>query len=234
MPVGVAAHHRIGIFFKSPRPGEVKTRLVPPLTPVEAAELYRAFVSDTLALCRRVPGADLTLFHAGGSGEADPRDEIDGAAGLRCLPQQGVNLGMRMAGALDHLLADASAPVRALLIGTDSPDLPPDYIAQGFEDLERSDLVLGPAGDGGYYLVALKRPVPGLFEEIAWSTEAVYKQQVERAKGLGLGVAELPPWHDVDTIEDLNALRGRLATGAVAEKTASSTRRMLTKLASLK
>lgn len=238
MAEGAPARRRIGIFFKSPVAGRVKTRLCPPLTPDEAATLYAAFLADTLALCRRVPGAEVTLFHAGDSPTPDPRTGLPGAADLPCLPQRGEDLGARMADALDRLRDEADGPVRALLVGTDHPDLPVAHLEAAFAALATHDLVLGPATDGGYYLVGLSRPAPGLFEGVAWSTEVVYRQQVERAERLGLSRAELPPWHDVDTPADLAALRARLAdpvaAGGGGPEIAPETRRALMALASLK
>lgn len=232
---GVPARRRIGIFFKSPVAGRVKTRLCPPLDPAEAAMLYAAFLADTLSLCRGVAGAEITLFHAGESPTADPREALPGAAGLPWLPQAGDDLGARMAAALHTLLADGPGPVRALLVGTDHPDLPAGRIEAAFAALERNDLVLGPTSDGGYYLVGLSRPIPGLFDGIAWSTEVVYLQQVERAAALGVTRATLPAWQDVDTPDDLAELRQRLTLSAsLNPEIAASTRRALNSLASLK
>lgn len=235
MTEGASARRRIGIFFKSPVAGRVKTRLCPPLTPAEAATLYAAFLADTIALCRNVAGAEITLFHAGESPTADPREGVPGAGDLPWRTQAGDDLGARMAAALEALLADGPDPVRALLVGTDHPDLPAGRIEAAFVALERSDLVLGPTSDGGYYLVGLSRPVPGLFEGIAWSTEVVYRQQVERAGTLGVTRATLPAWQDVDTPDDLVELRRRLiATASIIPENAPSTRRALNSLASLK
>lgn len=200
---------RIGLFFKTPEPGRVKTRLTPQLSPEGAARLYRAFVEDTIALCRSLPGVDIVLFHAGGTGTADPRRGIAGAEGLPCHEQVPGDLGARMEAALARLLERPGD--QALILGTDAPDLPDTTVLEAFATLAVNDIALGPASDGGYVLVALKRVPPGLFDGIAWSTDTVLSAQCARAEELGLRVALLPPWHDVDLPADLERLRERLS-----------------------
>lgn len=219
---------RIGLFFKTPTPGGVKTRLTPPLSPEGAARLYRAFVEDTIALCTSLPETDIVLFHAGGTGSGDPRSGIAGAEGLPCHEQVSGDLGARMEAALARLLERPGD--RALILGTDAPDLPGGHILEAFAALEVNDMALGPASDGGYVLVGLKRETPGLFDGIAWSTATVLAAQCARAEELGLRVVLLPPWHDVDLPRDLDHLRARLSRAPGA---APATRTLLISLDSL-
>ena len=95
---------------------------------------------------------------------------------------------------------------QVLIIGTDAPTLPLDHVKQALTRLEQHDLVLGPALDGGYYLIGLKRPIQALFHDIPWSTDQVLKRTQEQAAKAGLTVALLEPWRDVDTLDDLQAL----------------------------
>jgi uncharacterized protein len=95
---------------------------------------------------------------------------------------------------------------RVLIVGTDVPSLPLDHYKQALVLLEKNDLVLGPALDGGYYLIGLTKPVPALFDNIPWSTERVLALTCEKADGLGLATALLPEWRDIDTIDDLMSL----------------------------
>jgi rSAM/selenodomain-associated transferase 1 len=95
---------------------------------------------------------------------------------------------------------------QVLLIGTDIPTLPLDHLKQALSLLENHDLVLGPALDGGYYLIGLKRTIPELFADIPWSTDQVLRLTQEKAVSLGLSTASIDPWRDVDTLDDLQAL----------------------------
>lgn len=193
---------RIGLFFKPPRPGQVKTRLVPPLTGEEAARLSAAFLEDVIAAARGVPGADIWLFNGG-----EPPDwRPDGCADLSLRPQQGRNLGDRMSRALDELLEDGAAP--AMIVGTDAPTLSPAILEAAFEALEagRCDLVLGPVPDGGYCLIGTTRPPGGLLDGIAWSTSQVLAETEARAHRLGWRVIRTPGGYDIDTVPDLETL----------------------------
>jgi rSAM/selenodomain-associated transferase 1 len=129
------------------------------------------------------------------------------------LPQEGADLGERMANAFDFSFAAGYGPV--LLRGSDTPDLPASIIYEAQEALarEKADLVLGPAADGGYYLIGLSQPAPRLFEDIAWSTPGVLDATLQLATGMGLTVHLLPGWRDIDTPEDLLAFlqRSRMA-----------------------
>jgi rSAM/selenodomain-associated transferase 1 len=196
------------IFAKAPVAGQVKTRLCPPLTPDEAATLQGSFILDTLERSRaaiqkfRLP---ITRFLACAPSSTHVFFQIMAERhGVQLLEQTGENLGARMHAAFIALVAKGFT--RILIVGTDVPSLPLEHYRQAVEILRTHELVLGPAEDGGYYLVGLSKPVPELFCDIAWSTDQVLAQTRERAQQSGVKTALLPVWRDVDTIEDLQAL----------------------------
>ncbi len=189
------------IFARQPNPGKVKTRLTPPLSPVEAAQLYRCMLSDIIHKTESMRKTDRILFYEAANGsEKYFRDNFPS---LRLYPQQGEDLGSRMKQAFD--LAFSMGYRAAAVIGTDSPDLPVGYIDKSFRllDNEGADVVFGPAEDGGYYLLALKRTYEELFRGIAWSSGRVLSESIARAGLLGLACGALPVWYDVDTFDDL-------------------------------
>jgi glycosyltransferase A (GT-A) superfamily protein (DUF2064 family) len=142
---------------------------------------------------------------------------------VRLLPQRGEGLSDALSGAAATLLADGFDQVA--LISSDNPTLPSGYVVQAFAALPDADAVLGPAEDGGYYLIALRQPHPGLFQDITWSTAVVFEQTLARAAALGLRVAITPPWYDVDDLAAFHRLRAELA--ASAGGVATHTRRFL-------
>jgi glycosyltransferase A (GT-A) superfamily protein (DUF2064 family) len=125
------------------------------------------------------------------------------------VPVEGADIGVCLSQATGQLFAGGSC--RVISLNSDGPTLPAAYIERAVALLEQSDVVLGPSEDGGYYLVGLRRPCPDMFLDIAWSTARVAAQTLERAAALGLTVALLPPWYDVDTAADLERLRAELA-----------------------
>ena len=194
-----AAPLAAGIFAKVPRAGFVKTRLVPPLTPEEAARIARVCLEETL---RRFPAevpAEWTLF-LDGEPEAWLRRT---AAGRRVgLAGQGAgDLGARLARAFRGF-RDRGAR-RAIVIGSDSPTLAPERIRSAIECLEDADVVLGPTRDGGYYLVGAGVPCEELFARIPWGTDRVLAETMKRAAESGWRVTTLPAWYDLDGIQDL-------------------------------
>ncbi len=196
------------IFAKAPIPGQVKTRLCPPLTPDEAATLHGSFVLDTLERTKAAIAAyklplDRVLACAPERTHVFFRI-MEERHGVRLMNQEGENLGARMDHAFSTVFAQGYR--RALLVGTDVPSLPLDHYRRALEELDRHDVVLNPALDGGYVLIGLKQPAPDLFREIPWSTDQVCALTQTRAAELHLSTALLPPWRDVDTLEDLQAL----------------------------
>jgi len=195
---------RLILLTRWPQPGQAKTRLIPALGPAGAAELQRRLTERTLAtgleLIRRLP-ARLELRGAG----ADPaafRRWLGLAPLIRA--QDPGDLGRRMDLALGAALAEGEQ--RVVLIGSDCPGLTPAILEQAFAALAGHDLVLGPALDGGYYLVGLSRPAPAIFRDIAWGGERVLRQTLRKAEALDLKTALLPPLADLDRPEDLPLL----------------------------
>lgn len=197
---------RLLLFTKPARAGWVKTRLIGDLTPTQAAELHAAFLDDLLDRLR-TGRFDLTLAWS-----LDPEDAIP-AGPFPGVRQRGDDLGERMFTALSAG-AEGSAPVAA--VGSDHPALPLELIDRAFDLLEGgADAVLGPAEDGGYYLIALRAAAVDrrLFEGIAWSTDQVLPATLERCRELGLRVELLPEAVDVDTPADLRRLAASMADG---------------------
>ncbi len=195
------------VMTKDPRAGHVKTRLCPPLDPGTAARLYRCFLLDVLDLAAAVPGVDPVVAYTPPEAQAAFAQLTDGRFLL--LPQEGEDLGARLESTFRSLFARGYHRVAA--VGADSPDLPPEYLRAALHHLERSPVVVGPSADGGYYLIGMSRLIPGLLREMPWSTQRVMSLTLERASRLGLEVARLPEWPDVDTPDDLMRLCGELA-----------------------
>jgi rSAM/selenodomain-associated transferase 1 len=195
------------IVAKKPEPGFNKTRLCPPFTHEAAAEFYRCLMLDTLALATRLEDADLTLAFTPPPALNYFRDLAPD--GFRLIPQKGADLGERLANALaDHLQIGYR---KAVIMNSDGPTLPLAHLKEAFWELEHADVTLGVGHDGGYYLIGVKQHYPGLFRDIAWSTERVIPQTLEACRRLQLRVHRLPEWYDVDVATDLETLRRDLA-----------------------
>lgn len=202
----------IGIICKAPQPGRSKTRLATAIGDVPASELSACFLRDVAAAVEAVP-EPLGRRGYGVYAPAGAEDimQLLLPAGFGLLLQTGDDLGQVLLGATRALLLAEHDGV--LLINGDSPTLPPRLLVQAIEALrEPGDrMVLGPASDGGYYLIGLKHPHPPLFTEIAWGTETVARMTCERAAEMDLATTLLPEWYDVDDIETLRWLRDELA-----------------------
>lgn len=209
---------------KAPRAGQVKTRLAPVLSDDKAASLAACFAQDVLAKARRVV-SEVMLAYAPTDGRAMLSSLLSGP--LIWLEQEGTGLGERLEAVAERAHALAYCPL--LIMGTDSPTLPVSCIRIACEALEasRADIALGPTEDGGYYLVGLSRPAPGLFQHIDWSTPRAYAQTARNAARLGLRLLRLPRWYDVDTPPDLSRLCRELLTSAEARESAPLTYRWL-------
>ena len=195
------------IMAKEPAAGRTKTRLCPPLSASDAAQLYEALLQDTIARLSCLRGVQLALACSPPSAVAAFR--LRAPHGALVLPVDGSDIGACLSGATGHLFDRGFSPVIAL--ASDGPTLPSGHIERAWELLEHHDVVFGPSEDGGYCLVGLRHPAPGVFQNIAWSTFRVTAQSTARAAALGLSVALLPPWYDVDTPADLERLRAELA-----------------------
>ena len=201
----------IGIICKAPQPGHSKTRLATAIGEVAASELSACFLSDVAAAIEAVPEA-LGRRGYGVYAPAGTEDIMRRLlpVGFGLLLQAGDDLGHVLLGATRALLAGGHDSV--LLVNGDSPTLPPRLLIQAVEALrEPGDrMVLGPASDGGYYLIGLKYPHKHLFTQIAWGTETVARTTRERAAEAGLATTLLPEWYDVDDIETLRWLQDEL------------------------
>ena len=190
------------IFARKPVPGRVKTRLAQDVGDQAAADLYAAMLDDVLENAANLEGIRTMAFWAT---DGDTNLPLP-AAKVESFVQSGMDLGERMAAAFES--AFASGMEACCIIGTDSPDLPVEYISKAFDHLDNDevDAVFGPAEDGGYYLLGLKQWWPGLFQNIPWSTEVVLESSLKRAGELGLRTALLPIWYDLDEMKDLRRL----------------------------
>ncbi len=225
----------ISIVCKTPGVGGGKSRLRPLLGPEMVARLSACFIQDVAAALEAVPGALdrqlYALFSPAGS-EAALRMLLPPPWAL--VPREEASVGALMDGSLTAFLADGHDC--AILVNGDSPTLPTGLITQAIAALRQTDdrVVLGPALDGGYYLIGLKRPHPRLFQGIAWSTPDVLASTLQRAEEIGLPATLLPAWYDVDDAEDFRRLQGELAGQApcaTAGGPARHTRALLAKWA---
>lgn len=211
------------VVAKQPAPGQTKTRLCPPLNPPQAAELYDCFLRDTLDAMRKISGVRLVI---GFLPEAAEGYFQQLAPDMELVCQRGASLGER----LDHLLTEAlaSGSKRAVVMDSDSPTLPVDYISQAFDQLADADVVLGPTRDGGYYLIGMKQPQPHLLRQVEMSTPRVLADTLALAEASGLSVALLPTWYDIDTIADLHKMGDEITMSS--NGTAAATRRWLAQM----
>ncbi len=207
MPLPNTIPEYLIIFARHPTPGQVKTRLIPRLGTLGSAHLYRQMAEQTLhqalSLTTQRP-LGIGVWYTGG-------DAVAMAAWLGFQVayhrQPGGDLGQRLQAAFAGAFVQGYGAVVA--IGTDCPDLNAALLAEAFDHLEHHPLVLGPAQDGGYYLIGLREPQPQLFEGIPWSSGAVLATTVERAQQLGLVPTYLPLLSDIDRPEDLDRWQGQ-------------------------
>jgi len=207
----------VAIMAKASVAGTVKTRLVPPLTYEEAAELntccLRDVASNIVAAAAWVPIQGFAAYHPPGC-ERFFDDLLPD--GFRLLPPKEPTIGRSLFHAAQDLFAAGYPSV--CLVNADSPTLPTEVLVEAVRLLrEPGDrVVLGPAADGGYYLIGLKRFHRRLFEGIDWSTERVYRQTLVRAGEIGVPVVSLPEWYDVDNEETLEVLAREIRLGPAA------------------
>jgi len=213
---------------KAPRQCEVKTRLLGALSPEEARRLFVAFLSDTFALMEDVreerENLALALCYTP-EGEEEAFEEVEREGSLM-IPQRGENLGERLTNCFADLFALGFESV--VVIGADCPTLPGECVFDAFECFEADDdVVVGPAEDGGYYLVGMRKLHKRIFEDIPWGGAGVLDATMERAREAGLNLVLLPEWRDVDTPEDFERLKRELGENREAAK---FTRRFLKEL----
>ena len=194
----------LAVMARAPSPGRVKTRLCPPLAPEEAAEFYDCLLRDVLGDLSRSERWDTWVAYAERSRDyflklREPR--------VALLPQRGASLGDRMHAVFVDL--GGAGYRQVVLVGSDVPGLAKTSVRTACEVLEqgRCDVALGPAHDGGYYLIGLNRPAEGLFRGVSWSTGSVLDQTLARARDLRLRTHLVSAAYDVDVAEDLQRLR---------------------------
>jgi rSAM/selenodomain-associated transferase 1 len=209
---------------KAPVAGFTKTRLTPPLSQTDAASLALCFLQDVINSANSVSPNVIIAF-----APDEGRSMLEASLPDHPLwvKQQGFDLGERLNSAIIHAGNLGFSPIVAL--GADSPTLPPSYVETAFEALvyDRADVVLGPTTDGGYYLVGLRKVVPNLFHNIAWSTVRTFDQTVHNIKQLKLRLLEVPQWYDVDTFADLSRLCNELNSDPKARSLAHATYKWL-------
>ncbi|MET7999705.1 TIGR04282 family arsenosugar biosynthesis glycosyltransferase [Nonomuraea glycinis] len=188
---------QIVIIAKEPLPGKVKTRLTPPYSPAEAAALAEAALSDSVRAVAAAPATQRVLALDGLPGRWLP-------AGFVVIPQRGEGLDERLAAAFADALRLRPDPV--VLIGMDTPQVTPALLREAGKALERHDAVYGPAADGGFWLLGLRRPDPALLLGVPMSHPETGKLQLDRLERAGLAVHHLPELIDVDTAADAVAV----------------------------
>ncbi len=201
----------LGIFGKRPEPGRVKTRLAAAFGAEAAAEIHEAMLFDLLDTWadERVLASKGRRVLVFAPDDAGPWFDTCVPAAFALQPQTEGDLGHRMRAFFEGEFEDGAMCV--VLIGSDAPTLDPSIVISAFLCLEGRDVVLGPATDGGYYLVGCRRAAPPIFDGIDWSTPDVLAQTIDHLRDTGLSLAVLPPWYDVDTPDDWRMLAGHLA-----------------------
>ena len=213
------------VFAKNPVPNQVKTRLIPTLSPEQAAALYTAFLTDWCETLAKLTNVDLVIAYT----PVEAQSDLQALVGddVIYIPQMGADLGERLTSATQWAVKQGYTKI--LFVGSDSPTLPISYISQALTLLDSRDTVIGPSTDGGYYLIGfsaavLSTTVPHVFEEIAWSTAEVFQQTVGRIYSAEATLGLLPPWYDIDTAEDLVFLHAHIAAMRLAGDTVQAVR----------
>ncbi len=190
------------IFVKYPEPGKVKTRLAENIGSENAATLYREMAESIIYELSKPTDFKKIIFF-------DPPQRKDDMirwlkfGGFSFMPQEGKSLGERMSNAFNHAFSIGAAK-KAVIVGTDCPQITMQTIAKAFDKLETSEAVLGPSYDGGYYLLGLRRLMPDVFHDIDWSTNLVFDQTMKKLRNSGIRPECLEMLRDVDTVEDLS------------------------------
>lgn len=192
------------VFVKAPVPGRVKTRLQPCIDPERIVEIYKSFVTEIMERCSLLRRIDRF------AGCAPSRDDdflrsVTKAHKMKAFNQRGLTLGEKIVNAFKDFLKKGYSEI--VLIGSDSPTIPLEYIKLAFSELRRHDFVIGPCCDGGLYLVgARKRVIPEIFKDIPWDTSEVLNRILRNLYALDVKFFMLPFWYDIDTVDDLRFL----------------------------
>ncbi|HEY2593779.1 MAG TPA: TIGR04282 family arsenosugar biosynthesis glycosyltransferase [Chloroflexota bacterium] len=213
------------VIGKAPVAGSAKTRLAPPLSAEDAADLYRGFLLDTLDMASILGWEGTRVIHPRGDGPA--LANLLAHMRVELLEQRATGLGDALAFAFERAFADGYDT--AILIGSDNPTLPARPAQDAWRALQAgADLAIGPTLDGGYYLIGMREPHLGVFADIEWSTPRVYQQTLKRARQLDLRVQSVAEWYDVDEPADLERLSREVAEAPA--QVARHTREVLERL----
>ncbi len=194
----------IGLFAKWPVAGRVKTRLARETSPEFAAAIAHAFLLDTLELLRELTGCDVFVAYDPPDSQQKFAELVEGRSLQILLEAQSAgDLGTRLETFCQQRFDDGYEA--AILIGSDSPNLPANILCDAIRLLQDNDAIVGPSSDGGYYLIGLRRMLP-IFAGIAWSSDCVFSQTIDRLIAAKARYALLPLWYDVDTLADLRFL----------------------------
>ncbi|VVB90274.1 Uncharacterised protein [uncultured archaeon] len=193
------------IMAKAPEPNKVKTPMIPSLDPWSLSDLYHNFLLDKIEQVKNIEAQAFIAF--------TPKTEFDffrsiAPDGFKLIKQVGRNLGERLANISRSLFGEGFKKV--LILDSDTPNLPVEYIKKGFEQLDNSDVVIGPCEDGGYYLIGMRASQPHLFRDIPWSTSGVTELTMNKVQSSGLIVSLLGMWYDIDKLEDLRRLKNEM------------------------
>lgn len=206
------------VFAKNPVPNQVKTRLTPMITAEQAASLYSAFLIDWAAALKTLEDVDLIIAYTPPGSKSDIKNVV--GDDVTYIQQTGHDLGERLTAATQWTAEKGYDKV--VIVGSDSPTLPISFITDAIEGLNTREVIIGPSMDGGYYLIGLSintisKTIPSIFNGIAWSTDQVLKQTIDRIQNIKVSLKLLPPWYDVDTPEDLVFLHTHLNAIRYAE-----------------
>lgn len=212
----------VALFARVPS-SDGKTRLRPHLSSGRVHALSQALLADALAVLSATPQFESFVFFTPESGRDEMRSLAPPEATL--VPQDGLDLGERMRRALERLLGDGRHQ-RAILVGADIPLLTPAHLVEALVALrDERDVAIGPADDGGYYLIGMRKPHARLFEGVRWGTRTVLADTLARARAGGLAPIELQPLYDIDTLPDLR--RAERDLEAMPRDVAANLRRWL-------
>jgi len=210
-------------FVKYPEKGQVKLRLAVDLDDDVVVELYRNFVLDVVTILKKL-NTPFYLCFSPLNAQKKFREWL--GSSYRCVPQEGNDIGERMKNSFSHAFAEGFR--RVVLIGSDNPDLPGDFLRNAIRELQTRDMVLGPSSDGGYYLIGFRDDtfLPSVFDGISWSSSTVFQETMAKVKNAGRSLSLLPAWSDVDIISDLkNLIRRNRNTAFKSSYTISYLRR---------
>jgi len=186
----------LGIMFRIPEYGKVKKRLAAHIGNEEALKAYASMLYETLKNVQHLKNIDIYGFY---DGTISKNENL--LKGIQTMPQDGRYLGEKMYNAIKHL--HEAGYEKIVLIGADSPDLPIHYIKDAFLKLNSFEFVIGPAVDGGYYLIGMNMPLDIIFKGIKWGSNSVLKDTISIANNEGIRYFLLPQWYDIDDIESL-------------------------------